>query len=250
MSRGETEQILGYDVFAGGAEACVASIAHWLDVGDYTRWLACLNPHSYVVALDSPAFSAALRDADWVIPDGVGIVLASRILGGTIRQRVTGSDIFWSLTRRLDARGGSRVFFLGATEETLVRIRDRMAIDFPRVEVVGTCSPPFKPVYSGAEIDDMVAAINQARPDVLWVAMTAPKQEMWIHLVRGRVDVLFAAAIGAVFDFYTGRVKRSRPLFRRFGLEWLPRLLQEPQRLWRRTFVSAPVFLWHVLRRR
>ncbi len=249
MRRSETEEILGYDVYAAGAEACVSSIAKWIEVGDCVRWLACLNPHSYAAAVDSPRFSAAIQDADWVIPDGVGIVLASRFRGGAVRKRVTGSDIFLGLSRLLNDGGGARYFFLGATEETLARIRQRIAIDFPQVEVVGTYSPPFKAEYSDADLDEMVAAVNAARPDVLWVGMTAPKQELWIHRVRGRVNARFAAAVGAVFDFYTGRVKRSHPLFRRLGLEWLPRLLKEPRRLWRRTFVSAPVFLWHLLRR-
>lgn len=98
------------------------------------------------------------------------------------------------------------------------------------------------------ELEAMIAAINQASPDILWVGMTAPKQEKWIHQNLHRLDVRFVAAIGAVFDFYTGRVKRSHPIFQRLGLEWLPRLVQEPRRLWRRMFVSAPIFLWHVVR--
>ena len=94
----------------------------------------------------------------------------------------------------------------------------------------------------------MVTAVNAAAPDVLWVGMTAPKQEKWILENHARLNVKFAAAIGAVFDFYTGKVKRSHPVFQRLGLEWLPRLIQQPRRLWRRMFVSAPIFIWHVLR--
>ncbi len=125
-----------------------------------------------------------------------------------------------------------------------------MAVDYPRIEVVGAHSPPFKPTYSEAELDHMVAAVNAARPDVLWVGMTAPKQELWIRAVRPRLDAKFSAAVGAVFDFYAGNVKRSPRVFQRAGLEWLPRLVQEPRRLWRRMFISAPVFLGHVIRER
>jgi N-acetylglucosaminyldiphosphoundecaprenol N-acetyl-beta-D-mannosaminyltransferase len=116
--------------------------------------------------------------------------------------------------------------------------------------VAGTYSPPFKPTYSAAELDKMVAVINTSNADVLWVGMTAPKQEKFIYQNKDRLNVRFAAAIGAVFDFYAGNVKRSSPNFQRIGLEWLPRLLQEPGRLWRRMVVSAPIFLYHVLRRR
>lgn len=242
------EPVAGYSVYSGGARSCVASVAQWIESGTGCRWLACLNPHSYVIAAERPDVEAALRAADWLVPDGIGIVLASRLQGGTLRERVTGADVFLGLHQTLNRRRGGRVFFIGSTEETLRRIQRRMAVEFPRLDVVGTYSPRFTPTYSEAEMDEMVRAINAARPDVLWVGMTAPKQELWTHTVRHRLDVKFAAAVGAVFDFYAGTVKRPHPLIQRVGLEWAPRLLREPRRLWRRTFVSAPVFVWHIIR--
>lgn len=247
-SSNSTEDIMGYGVFAAPTAACADEIASWIDGGGEPRWLACLNPHSYVASLGRSRFADALKDADWLVPDGVGVVQASWLLGGRVRERITGSDIYRAVHERMQARGRGTVFFLGSTDETLVRIRERMAVDWPRLEVVGTYSPPFRAEFSDAEIDAMVAAINSARPDVLWVGMTAPKQEEWIHRVLDRLDVRFVAAVGAVFDFYVGRVKRSHPIFQRLGLEWLPRLVQEPRRLWRRMFISAPIFAWHVLR--
>lgn len=247
------EDIAGYTVYKPGVQACVEDIATWVrqaGSNGHCRWLACMNPHSFVVALDDALFSQALKDADWLVPDGVGIVLASRLLGGHIQERVTGPDVFLDLHRRMNAAGGMSVFFLGSTEETLALIRARMASDYPDIRVAGTYSPPFKPGYSPAELDDMVAAINAAAPDVLWVGMTAPKQEKWLFEHRARLNVKFAGAIGAMFDFYTGRVKRSHPVFQRLGLEWLPRLLQQPRRLWRRMFISAPVFVWHVIKQK
>jgi N-acetylglucosaminyldiphosphoundecaprenol N-acetyl-beta-D-mannosaminyltransferase len=172
------------------------------------------------------------------------------MLGGTMRARITGSDIFDGLLTRLDREGGARVFLLGSTEETLVLIQKRIGMDFPNIRVVGTCSPPYKPAFSSAEVLSMVDTINAVEPDVLWVGMTAPKQETWLHENSHRLRVPVAAAIGAVFDFYSGRIRRSHPLFRRAGMEWLPRLLQEPRRLWRRMVVSAPVFMFDVLRER
>ncbi|WP_413904703.1 WecB/TagA/CpsF family glycosyltransferase [Candidatus Skiveiella danica] len=207
-----------------------------------------MNPHSYAVALDDMDFASALKSADWLVPDGVGVVFASRLLGGAVKTRVTGSDVFEGLHARMNARKGMSVFFLGASEETLALIRARMAVDYPAIRVAGTYSPPFKPEYSTAELDEMITAVNAARPDVLWVGMTAPKQEKWIFQNLHRLDVKFAGAVGAVFDFYVGKVKRSHPVFQDMGLEWLPRLLRQPVRLWRRTFVSAPIFVWHVVR--
>ena len=244
------ENIAGYAVGTQSVSACVAAIVASIQQAkpdQPCRWLACLNPHSYVVALDAPPFAQALHAADWLIPDGAGIVLASKLLGGQIRERVTGSDIFREVQAELDRRGGYRVFFLGSTEATLAAIRQRLAQDYPNIEIAGAYSPPFKAEFSAADNQAMLTAINAAAPDVLWVGMTAPKQEKWLHQHHAQLNVKFAAAVGAVFDFYSGRVKRSHPLFQRLGLEWLPRLLQEPRRLWRRMGVSAPIFLWHVL---
>lgn len=246
------EDLLGYPLDHGDLEGFTDAL--FRDVfaesraGNGCRWLACLNPHSYAVAKTDPLFATALQSADWLVPDGAGILLGSRILGGNIRTRITGSDVFEGLHRRMNAAGVGSVFFLGATEETLAAIRRKMAVDYPNIRVAGTYSPPFKADYSEAELAAMCGAVNAAAPDVLWVGMTAPKQEKWIHANRHRLDVRFAGAIGAVFDFYIGRVKRSHPLFQRLGLEWLPRLIQQPRRLWRRMLVSAPIFLADVLK--
>lgn len=248
------QNILGYRVETLSGDQCVDDVFSVLrrQTGGPSRcaWLACLNPHSYTVALDDRAFAEALQDSDWLVPDGAGVVMASKVLGIGVAERVTGSDVFLGLLQRMNAAGGMSVFFLGATLETLVLIHARMARDYPNIKVAGVYSPPFKATYSTAENDEMVNAVNAAAPDVLWVGMTAPKQEKWIHANRVRLNVKFAGAIGAVFDFYAGRVKRSHPVFQRLGLEWLPRLVQQPRRLWRRMLVSAPVFVWHVFKQR
>jgi N-acetylglucosaminyldiphosphoundecaprenol N-acetyl-beta-D-mannosaminyltransferase len=247
------ENIAGYLVETLDVRACISEITDWIRCAgeeDGCRWLACMNPHSYTESLKDGLFTSALHDADWLVPDGSGVVLASKILGGNIKERVTGSDVFEGVSTRLNEYGSGRIFFLGSTEATLLKIIHCMARDYPNLSVVGTYSPPFKPVYTDSELDEMVAAINAASPDVLWVGMTAPKQEKWLCQQAGRLNVKFAAAVGAVFDFYTGNVIRSQPLFQRMYLEWLPRLIQQPRRLWRRMLVSAPVFMWHVLLQR
>ncbi len=250
----QTEIILDYPVIVVGQAVCVNGIVERIisDQRILTKpfCLACLNPHSAKIAAADPEAEEALKAADILIPDGVGIVLASRILGGGIRERITGSDIFRDLTRKLNDLGNASYFFLGSTEETLEAIRAKLAADFPEIRFVGSYSPPFKDVFSEEENRTMIEAVNRAAPDVLWVGMTAPKQEKWIYQNKGKLNVKFIGAVGAVFDFYAGNVKRSSPWFLEHGLEWLPRLLQEPRRLWQRTFVSAPLFLLRVLRQR
>jgi N-acetylglucosaminyldiphosphoundecaprenol N-acetyl-beta-D-mannosaminyltransferase len=222
----------------------------WIAAGDRGRYFVCANPHSFQVARHDQRFARAIREADLVVPDGAGIVLASRLLGGAIRARVTGTDLFAGVSARLDAEGGRSCFFLGSTRENLEHLRRRMAETYPRIRIAGCHAPPFKPAFDAEDGARMLRAVNAARPDVLWVGMTAPKQEVWIAENRARLQVKFAGAVGAVFDFYIGRIKRSPPFFLEHGLEWLPRLLQEPRRLWRRMFVSAPLFMWHVVQAR
>ena len=246
------EELFGYRIATGSVEVCLDQVIAWLEGGDRRRYFACANPHSLVVADGDPEFRRALLDADLLIPDGVGILLGSRILGGKIREVVTGSDIFSGLSRRLDQAGEKRYsyFFLGAGEETLREISVHLSRDYPGIRLAGAYSPPFKAEFSADDSRRMIEAVNAARPDVLWVGMTAPKQEKWIHNNRDLLDVTLIGAIGAVFDFYSGNVKRSHPVFRKLGLEWLPRLCREPRRLWRRNFVSSPVFLARVIRER
>lgn len=241
------EEILCYRVDSYSTSNCCDDIVKNICLGN-KAWLACFNPHSYVEAQADKHFSRSLKSADWLVADGIGVIYASKLLGGNIKERVTGSDIFQGVHQRLNDMGGGKVFFLGSTEETLAKIRVAMARDYPSLEVVGTYSPPFKESYSAEELNEMLKAINTSKADVLWVGMTAPKQEKWIYDNLPYLDVKFAGAIGAVFDFYTGRVKRSHPIFQRMGLEWLPRLVQQPKRLWRRMLVSAPKFVLHVLK--
>ncbi|MDW7646346.1 MAG: WecB/TagA/CpsF family glycosyltransferase [Desulfuromonadales bacterium] len=246
------EWILGYPVAAETVDGCLDRITYWLQQGERRKFFACTNPHSLVVAEGDSVFREALLSAHLLTPDGVGILHGSRILGRKIRHRVTGSDIFFGLSHRLDQALDSHYsyFFLGASEHTLRDIQTRLARDYPNIRFAGSYSPPFKPEFDVEDNHRMIAAINAVKPDVLWVGMTAPKQEKWIYQNLDRLDIGFVGAIGAVFDFYTGRVKRSHPIFQRLGLEWLPRLIQEPRRLWRRNFVSTPKFLWMVLSQR
>jgi N-acetylglucosaminyldiphosphoundecaprenol N-acetyl-beta-D-mannosaminyltransferase len=247
----ETESIVGYPVCSESVTRIAAELmAHLGESRRSCRYFSCLNPHAVEMAASDPAFHAALMESDFLTADGVGVVIVSRLSGGGIRHRVTGTDVFETLTGQMNKVGGMSCFFLGSTDETLARIRARMADDYPRVKVAGTLSPPFKPAFEPADSDAMIRQVNESGADVLWVGLTAPKQEKWLHDHRDRLQVGFAGPIGAAFDFYAGNIKRAGPALQNLGLEWLPRLLQEPRRLWRRSFVSAPAFFLRSLRYR
>lgn len=245
-----SKAILGYGVYAGKMGTLVEEIIACVrgTGGRRGSWLACLNPHSYAIACDNPEFRTALHSAHWLVPDGAGVVLASRMLRGGITSRITGPDTFQAVSRALDKQGPFTVLFMGSTPSTVGAVAARYRQDFQNATRVDTFSPPFRDVFSEDDVRAMRAVIERCAPDVLWVGLTAPKQELLLTQFSRAPAYRFAAAIGAAFDFYAGNVNRSPPIFQRLGLEWLPRLLQQPRRLWRRMFVSAPRFLWHVVR--
>jgi N-acetylglucosaminyldiphosphoundecaprenol N-acetyl-beta-D-mannosaminyltransferase len=217
-----------------------------VEQGGRTFTFACANPHSLVIAQRDEPFLRALQSCSAVVADGVGVKVAGRLAGVQVGPRITGADFFLDTMLRLNRRGG-RVFFFGSSDPVLQRIVTRARRDYPNLSVQGL-SPPFG-AWSGELNESLVAQIREARPDVLWVGMTAPKQEKWVHDNALRLGVPVIGSIGAVFDFYAGTVVRAPQWIRGAGLEWLFRLVREPQRLWRRTLLSAPAFLWLVLRR-
>jgi N-acetylglucosaminyldiphosphoundecaprenol N-acetyl-beta-D-mannosaminyltransferase len=208
---------------------------------------ACANPHSLVVAHADAEFRDALERASAVVADGVGCTWAATLAGISVGPRITGSDFFVSVMTALNRTGG-RAFFLGSRDEVLKKLFARVAHNFPRVRTA-TLSPPFRQ-WSGEENDAMMETISQFKPDVLWVGMTAPKQEKWVAVNAARLQIPVIGSIGAVFDYYAGVTQRAPQWICDFGLEWLYRLPREPRRLWRRTLVSAPLFLWLVFRER
>jgi len=244
------EDILGYPISTLSKGQCVDEILTWIENGLKGKYFVCANPHSLEVAKADHVFSKAIKNADLIVPDGVGILIGSGLLGGAIRKRVTGSDIFWGVSSALNSKNGFSVFFLGSTEENLARIEDKMKYDFPNINVLGAYSPPFKAEFSDEEDFLMIEAVNCVKPDILWVGMTAPKQEKWIYKNKNKLDVKLMGPVGAALDFYTGSAKRSSVFFQKAGLEWLPRFLREPRRMWKRNLVSNPRFLLRIIGQR
>ncbi len=210
-----------------------------------------VNAHSFVVARKDGAFAKALMRADALLPDGISIVKACRWLGtkNAPVEKIAGADLFAYEMGKLEEKGGT-CFFLGSSPSTLEKIVERAAKDYPHIDIK-TFSPPYKADFSPEENQAMVDAVNAADPDLLWVGMTAPKQEKWLDEHWAELDIrCHAGAIGAVFDFFAGTVERAPQKWIDLGLEWLYRLLKEPRRTWRRYLVNNPRFLWLVLQER
>jgi len=204
-----------------------------------------INPHSYCVAKKDPAFEATLQASDVLLPDGVGIVWAAKMLKGQKIEKIAGYDMFLYLMQHLNANNGS-CFFLGASEQTLDLIKTKAAKEFPQI-TINTYSPPYTPEFTIEESEEMCSRVNACQPDVLFLGMTAPKQEKWAHLYKNQLDTDIICSIGAVFDFYAGTVKRPGKFWIKLGLEWFPRFIKEPRRLAERNLVSTPKFVFEVL---
>ncbi|WP_225586983.1 WecB/TagA/CpsF family glycosyltransferase [Algoriphagus sp. Y33] len=207
-----------------------------------------INPHSYCVAEEDSDFKRALTTSDLLLPDGVGIVWAVRLMYGIKIKKVAGYDLHLHLLELLN-QGRGKVFYLGSKDETLDKIRIRLEKEYPNIEF-HSYSPPFKPTLEEQDNVHIRKTIAEVEPDVLFVGMTAPKQEKWVLQNKDLIDVNIICSIGAVFDFYAGTIKRPSKLWIDMGLEWLPRLLIEPKRLWKRTFISSPKFVMHLINSR
>ena len=215
-----------------------------------------INAHSYNVAQKDKLFAEALQKGDYLIPDGASIVKACRWLKAKSqpKERITGWDLFDFEMERL-VRGEKRkvkgekssVMFMGSSEAVLTKIKEKAVVDFPNIEIV-TYSPPYKAEFSQEDNNAIINAINEANPDLLWIGMTAPKQEKWAYQHWNELDIhCHVGTIGAVFDFYAGTAKRAPKWMRNHSLEWFYRLIKEPKRMWRRYLVGNIVFLYNVL---
>lgn len=207
-----------------------------------------INAFSYDNARKDVLFSEALQKGDVLIPDGISIVKACRFLNAKSqpKERIAGWDLFVYDMEKLNRVGG-KVMFLGSSDAVLNLIRQRVAEKYPKIEV-DTYSPPYKPEFSDEDNEAMISAINHSNPDLLWIGMTAPKQEKWAYTHLDRLDVhCHIGTIGAVFDFFAGTVKRAPERWQRAGLEWLYRLLSEPRRMWRRYFIGNAKFIYYIM---
>lgn len=208
-----------------------------------------INAHSYNTARRDGLFAEALQKGDALIPDGASIVMACRWLKAKSRpeERIAGWDLFEMEMDRLNCTGG-KCFFMGSSEKVLALIRKRAETVYPHI-TVETYSPPYKPEFSDEENRAIIEAINRADPDLLWIGMTAPKQEKWVYTHWDELDIrCHTGTIGAVFDFFAGTVERAPEWWQRHSLEWLYRLLKEPKRMWRRYIIGNALFLLNVMR--
>lgn len=206
-----------------------------------------INAHSYNTAQQDALFAEALQQGDVLIPDGASIVMACRWLKAKVqpKERIAGWDLFVFEMEKLNRQGGT-CFFMGSSEKVLGLIRERAKSVYPNIRIE-TYSPPYKPEFTAEENRAMVEAINRCNPDLLWIGMTAPKQEKWAYAHWKELDIhCHCGTIGAVFDFFAGTMERAPLWWQEHSLEWLYRLIKEPKRMWRRYIIGNTLFLWNL----
>jgi len=203
---------------------------------DKPRFVCTGNLDHLAIAAEDADFRRAYQEADFVVADGAPVVWLSKLGGTPLKERVAGSDLFWTLGRA-SAEEGITLFFLGGAPGAAEKAKAELEKRWPGVKVVGMYCPPFKTFATQEEQDRIVAEVKKANPDVLLVAFGAPKQEKWIHANKDRLGVPVSIGVGGSFEMAAGMLKRAPVWMRNVGLEWFYRFAQEPKRLFQRYIV-------------
>ncbi|WP_235917338.1 WecB/TagA/CpsF family glycosyltransferase [Hymenobacter busanensis] len=238
-------QVLGTWVSTGPAAAFVDTVLQ-LGAARSSAYVCFANVHMLVEAHRQPAFGQVVNAAAVVAPDGSPVAAAVRWFGGPRQERVAGMDALPLLLQEA-ARRGQSVYFYGTTPEVLAALTARAQAEQPALRIVGSYSPPFRPL-TPAEDEAIVASINAADPDLLFVALGCPRQEQWMAAHQGRIRACMLG-VGQAFLTYAGLERRLPVWARRLWLEWAYRLWLEPRRLWRRYLLTNSRFVWLITQR-
>jgi N-acetylglucosaminyldiphosphoundecaprenol N-acetyl-beta-D-mannosaminyltransferase len=244
-------RLFGIEIDPLRESEAVARLMDWIHDGEPVarcRYVVTPNVDHARLLQESAGLRAAYADADLVLADGMPVVVASRLLGKPLPERVTGADLVTALFAAATSERPVTAYLLGAGPGVAERAARNVEARWPSVKVVGTYSPPIGFDKDEAENERILARIAEARPDALVVGLGAPKQELWVHRFRDRLQAKTAYCVGATIDFLAGEKKRAPRWMQRAGLEWLHRMLTEPRRLARRYAHDAWVFPKLVLR--
>ncbi|GAA2789542.1 WecB/TagA/CpsF family glycosyltransferase [Kribbella solani] len=237
--------VLGIHVSVTNLDAAVATFADWIDAEE--RQLVCVSDMNALLHARADArLTEVYNTSGLTVPDGMPLVWAGKKAGFEQMSRVAGPDLLERVLAESAERGWTQYFYGGA-EGVAEELRERFQERHPALKVVGVECPPYREL-TDAEDAETVDRMNEARPDIVWVGLGAPKQERWMADHRDRLNATILIGVGAAFDFHTGRLDRAPAWMQRSGLEWSYRLYKEPKRLWRRYLLGIPRFLAGILR--
>lgn len=238
-------RVLGSAVTLVSVSETVDRIEEWINSGASScHRITVSGFHGLLLADKAPILRMALNGSDLWVPDGIAPVLLARLSGCRNVHRTTGTDVMMEYFRRANEREYSSYFY-GDTDTTLGALAQRLRRDYPNHRIAGAYAPPFRSLTQ-KEDAEVIARINEARPDVLWVALGMPKQELWIYERLDRLAVPVAIGVGAAFSFVAGTVPRCPDWMGSMGFEWAFRLTKEPKKLWRRVAIDGPAFMFRL----
>ena len=231
--------ILGVGVSPINLDDAIATIERWISEGS-RNYVCITGVHGVMASRRNQRLRRIHNDAGMVTPDGMPLVWFSRFMGEHRTERVYGPDLMRKMTA-VSGQRGYRQFYYGGSEGVADKLKQALVTSHPRLEVAGTLCPPFREL-TPQEDRAVVAAINAAHPDIVWVGLSTPKQEFWMANHLGRIEAPVMVGVGAAFDFLAGTKRQAPRWMQRHGLEWLFRLCSEPRRLWRRYAYIVPGF--------
>jgi N-acetylglucosaminyldiphosphoundecaprenol N-acetyl-beta-D-mannosaminyltransferase len=238
---GAKQEMLGVPIDALTTEEVLDRVDKAMRSRDRLQ-IGVVNAAKLVNMRRDPALRADVLSSNLILADGVSVVWASRLLGRPLPERVAGIDLMLGMLRRGNQHG-YRVYCLGASEDVLAAAVARITADYPRVCLVGH----HHGYFTTQEEPGLVAAISDAKPDILLVAMSSPKKERFLARWRDQLNVPVCHGVGGSLDVLAGKVRRAPLIWQRLGFEWLYRVCQEPRRLWRRYLVTNILFCAMVL---
>jgi len=240
----ERTNVLGVGVSAIDMKLALDTIEHWIATRE-PHYVCVSGVHGVMESQQDEELRRIHNRAGLVTPDGMPLVWLSHLSGRREVQRVYGPDLMLACCA-LSEEKGYRHYFYGGGEGVPELLAERLRQRFPRLQVVGTYSPPFRPL-SPEEDEALIQRIDATDPDIVWVGLSTPKQERWMASHVGRVRAPVLIGVGAAFDFHAGLKKQAPRWMQRSGLEWFFRLVTEPRRLGRRYLVNNPKFVWRIL---
>lgn len=207
------------------------------------KYICITNVHTTVMSYEDETYKNIQNNSALILPDGNPLSALSRKRGFKEAKRVTGPDLMHELFK-LSEEKGYKHYFYGSTEDTLALLEVKLKEKYPKLNVVGMYSPPFKPNVS-LESNEKLEEINKLKPDFIWIGLGAPKQEKWMSIHEGKLNgIMFG--VGAGFDYFADKIKRAPKWMQGSSLEWFYRFLQEPKRLFKRYFFTNTKFIWNV----
>jgi N-acetylglucosaminyldiphosphoundecaprenol N-acetyl-beta-D-mannosaminyltransferase len=238
--------VLGVGISAINMASAVAELTRWVEEGE-SHYVCVTGVHGVMESQSDTELLRIHNRSGLTTPDGMPMVWAGRRAGAADMSRVYGPDLMLEICARSAANGWTHYFY-GGKEGVPELLAAKLEERFSGLKVVGTFSPPFRPL-TDKEADAITTAINEADPDFVWVGLSTPKQERWMDANVGKLNAPAVLGVGAAFDIHAGLLPQAPAWMQKRGLEWLYRLVKEPRRLWKRYLGNNPRFVVRIMRR-